>query len=116
MFASRSLDDCKPLQLVNNFEGLNTTIGVPDNEYILDTAQLRGINLPSSCCVGACSSCTGQLKEGTIDQAAQSFLDDEQITSGYVLLCVSHATSDCTIVTHKEQELWDGLLKKRLTI
>jgi len=96
--------------LVNDAEGLHTTIAVPDNESILAAAQSKGINLPSSCRAGACSSCASQLKEGTVDQATQSFLDKEQIASGYVLLCVSHATSDCTIVTHKEQELWDALL------
>ena len=95
--------------LINDLEALNTTIEVHDDEYILDVAQSKEINLPSSCRAGACSSCAGQLIQGSIEQFAQSFLDDEQIASGYVLLCVSRATADCTIVTHKEQELWDSL-------
>lgn len=90
---------------VNESEGLHTTITIPANEYILEAATSRGVELPSACRVGACSSCAGQLQAGAVDQSSQSFLDDDQIASGYVLLCRAYATSDCTIMTHKEKEL-----------
>ncbi|NJM97150.1 MAG: 2Fe-2S iron-sulfur cluster binding domain-containing protein [Phormidesmis sp. RL_2_1] len=93
------------VRLINKKRKIDVTIPVDDDVYILDAAEDNDIELPYTCRSGACSSCVGKIVEGEIDQEDQSFLDDEQIAKGFMVLCSSYPRSDLTIKTHMEAYL-----------
>ncbi len=52
-----------------NHQGKIHTLQVPADQTILSVAQDSGLDLPTSCGAGVCTTCAGQITEGSVDQA-----------------------------------------------
>jgi ferredoxin len=94
------------VRLVSASHNLDTTIDCSDKTFILEAAEDNNIELPYSCRAGSCSTCLGKVTKGSVDQPDQTFLDEDQIANGFVLTCVAYPTSNVTISTHEEENLY----------
>lgn len=81
------------------------TIEVGEDEDILLAAARQGVVLPSSCLEGSCTTCTGRLLQGEVEQDRALALRSQEKAQGFVLLCVARPRSDCTVRTHASGEL-----------
>lgn len=87
-------------------QGSTYKLEVPEDQKILRAAFAAGIDLPSSCNAGVCTTCAAQILEGEVDQTDGMGVSPELQAKGYVLLCVAHPRSNLKIVTEKEDEVY----------
>lgn len=88
-------------------EGKTYTFPAREDQTILQAASLVNIELPSSCNAGVCTTCAGQILEGSVDQSDGMGVSPELRDEGYALLCVSYPLSDVKVVTAKEEEVYE---------
>ncbi|MEG4506721.1 2Fe-2S iron-sulfur cluster-binding protein [Microcoleus sp. F6_B4] len=88
-------------------QGSTYTVEVPEDKQILRAANAAGIELPSSCNAGVCTTCAGKIIEGKVDQADGMGVSPELQAEGYVLLCVAYPRSNLKIETEKEDIVYD---------
>lgn len=87
-------------------EGNTHTLEVPADRTILEAAADAGLELPSSCNAGVCTTCAAQILEGKVDQADGMGISPELQAQGYALLCVAYPRSDLKVETNKEDTVY----------
>ncbi len=83
------------------------TLEVAENQTVLAAATDKGIELPSSCNAGVCTTCAALLKAGSVTQEDGMGLSPELQKEGYALLCVSYPLSDLVVETGKEDIVYN---------
>ena len=87
-------------------QGNVRTLEIAEDQLILQAADAAGLELPSSCNAGVCTTCAAKLQEGEVDQSEGMGVSPELQAEGYALLCVSYPRSDLKIETEKEDEVY----------
>jgi ferredoxin len=87
-------------------QGKTHTLQVPEDKTILSVADEQGLELPSSCHAGVCTTCAGKIISGTVDQTEGMGVSPELQKEGYVLLCVAYPRSDVKVETEKEEVVY----------
>ncbi|KAM0951284.1 putative 2Fe-2S ferredoxin-type iron-sulfur binding domain, Beta-grasp domain superfamily [Dioscorea sansibarensis] len=79
---------------------------VPEDQYILHTAESQNISLPFACRHGCCTSCAVRVKSGQLRQPEALGISAELKSKGYALLCVGFPSSDLEVETQDEDEVY----------
>ncbi|RZC56158.1 hypothetical protein C5167_015029 [Papaver somniferum] len=79
---------------------------VPEDQYILHTAEAQNISLPFACRHGCCTSCAVRIKSGELRQPEALGISAELKDQGYALLCVGFPSSDIEVETQDEDEVY----------
>lgn len=87
--------------------GTQHTVEVPEDRYILHTAEQQGVRLPFACRNGACTTCAVRVRSGDIYQPEAMGLSPELRAQGYALLCVSYPLTDLEVETQDEDEVYE---------
>lgn len=82
------------------------TVEVPEDQYILQTAEQQDAELPFLCRNGACTSCAVKVISGDLVQPEAMGLSPKLKEQGYALLCVSYPRSDLEVETQDEDEVY----------
>jgi ring-1,2-phenylacetyl-CoA epoxidase subunit PaaE len=79
-------------------DGRATTVALPRDVPVLDSAQrIRG-DLPFACKGGVCGTCRARVTDGEVHMRRNYALEPAEVAAGYVLTCQSLPVSDAVTV------------------
>ncbi|PSN20172.1 ferredoxin [filamentous cyanobacterium CCP5] len=87
-------------------QGGTHTIEVPEDQTVLAAAQDAGLDLPTSCGAGVCTTCAALVTSGKVEQSDGMGVSPEMQAEGYALLCVAYPRSNLVVETEKEDVVY----------
>nr|YP_002048867.1 Ferredoxin [Paulinella chromatophora]ACB42657.1 Ferredoxin [Paulinella chromatophora] len=91
-----------------DFNGTTYSFPCSSDQTVLMGAETAGIELPSSCCSGLCTTCASKLHEGKVYQPDAMGIKADLSNEGYALLCVAYPLSDLKLEANQEDALYEA--------
>ena len=82
------------IKITFKVDGIETVFEGNENKTVLDAAIENDVDAPYSCRGGACATCIGRLKVGTVNLEQNYILTDSEIDEGLIITCQAYPTSD----------------------
>jgi ring-1,2-phenylacetyl-CoA epoxidase subunit PaaE len=79
-------------------DGRTTTLALPRDVPVLDSAQRVRGDLPFACKGGVCGTCRARVTEGEVQMRRNYALEPGEVADGYVLTCQSLPVTDTVTV------------------
>ncbi len=79
-------------------DGRTTTVALPRNESVLDSAQKVRGDLPFACRGGVCGTCRARVTDGEVVMRRNYALEAEEVRAGYVLTCQTLPVTDAVTI------------------
>jgi ring-1,2-phenylacetyl-CoA epoxidase subunit PaaE len=79
-------------------DGRTTTLALPRDVPVLDSAQKVRSDLPFACKGGVCGTCRARVTDGEVHMRRNYALEPEEVEAGYVLTCQTVPVSDAVTV------------------
>ena len=79
-------------------DGRSTTLALPRDVPVLDSAQKVRGDLPFACKGGVCGTCRARVTDGEVDMRRNYALEAAEVEAGYVLTCQTLPVSDAVTV------------------
>jgi ferredoxin len=75
---------------------------------VLAAAEAAGVDLPSSCWSGVCTTCAARVTEGSVQQPDAMGVRADLQEKGFTLLCVAFPLSNLKLVAGQEDALYEA--------
>ena len=94
--------------VVAELNGTPHTFSCRADQTVLAAAEAAGVDLPSSCCSGVCTTCAARVTEGSVQQPDAMGVRADLQEKGFTLLCVAFPLSNLKLVAGQEDALYEA--------